>query len=94
MAVVRRRIVVRGEVQGVGFRASARRQASELGLAGLAHNASDGSVEVELQGDESAVDQMTDWLRHGPRFARVAGISVTSVDPHETDGRDDGFVID
>src|SRR5689334_13575569 len=49
-AVVRRRVVVRGLVQGVGFRASVAREAGRAGLAGFARNQGDGSVLVELEG--------------------------------------------
>jgi len=81
--------VVRGRVQGVFFRASAKKEARRLGLAGFARNLPDGSVEVEVEGDDEAVAQMVQWLRSGPEQAVVAGAEVTSVTPTG----DTGFAI-
>jgi acylphosphatase len=47
-----------GQVQGVGFRWTATRAANVLGLTGWVYNAWDGSVEMEVQGDEQSIDQM------------------------------------
>jgi acylphosphatase len=69
--------VVTGEVQGVGFRYSARARAQELGLAGWVRNLADGSVEVEAEGETGAVERMLAWLDRGPRAARVASVVVT-----------------
>ena len=88
-SVVRQRVVVRGRVQGVFFRASAKKEARRLGLAGFARNLPDGSVEVEVEGDDEAVAQMVQWLRSGPEQAVVAGAEVTSVTPTG----DTGFAI-
>lgn len=71
MAEACRRCYVRGRVQGVGFRASARRQGQALGLAVRARNLSDGSVEIIARGADPALDALCEWLRSGPRFARV-----------------------
>lgn len=72
---------MRGTVQGVGFRFNARAAAQRLGVSGFARNAADGSVEVEVEGDEASVDRMVDWLSHGPRFARVTSLDVSDVPP-------------
>jgi acylphosphatase len=74
--VVRRRVVVRGRVQGVWFRESARRRAEELGVAGWVRNHPDSSVEAELEGDAEAVAVLLDWFRHGPSGARVDDVSI------------------
>jgi acylphosphatase len=79
--MIRKRVIVRGEVQGVGFRWSARAEAERLGVAGYARNLRDGSVEAELEGPEAAVQRMLDWLHHGPRHARVEGVEVTDLEP-------------
>lgn len=71
------RAVVRGRVQGVGFRWSALRAARELGVTGWVRNRPDGAVEALLEGPASAVEQMTGWLQVGPPGARVAGVTVT-----------------
>lgn len=81
--------MVRGRVQGVFFRAGARDEARRLGLAGFARNLRDGTVEVEVEGDEAAVERMLEWLRAGPEHAVVAGVEVTEVPP----AGDDGFEI-
>jgi acylphosphatase len=65
------RFVVRGRVQGVGFRAHTRREAVALGLQGSARNLADGTVEVLAQGDVAAIEALAAWLRQGPPLARV-----------------------
>lgn len=80
-AVVRRRAVVSGEVQGVGFRANARAEARRLGAGGFARNRSDGTVEVEIEGPDATVEAMLGWLRRGPRWASVDTVTVTEVEP-------------
>ena len=80
MSVVRMHAVASGHVQGVGFRWSARAEAHRLGVTGWVRNLPDSTVETEIEGDESAVQRMLDWLRHGPAGARVDGVSVTELD--------------
>jgi acylphosphatase len=79
-AVIRRRAIVSGEVQGVGFRANARAEARRLGVGGFARNLSDGTVEVEVEGADAAVATMLRWLRRGPRWASVDTVTVTEVE--------------
>jgi acylphosphatase len=67
----RLRAVVRGEVQGVGYRWSVQRLARRLGLTGYAQNLPDGSVRVEAEGDPAQLDELEAFLRGGPRFAEV-----------------------
>lgn len=73
-----------GRVQGVGFRASTRRQAEELQLAGYVRNLDDGSVEVLAIGAEAAIVNLADWLQRGPRFARVDSLTREDLDPLPT----------
>ncbi len=68
------RFIVRGRVQGVFFRASAREQALRLGLSGRAVNLADGSVEVVACGSEEALAQLERWLHAGPPSARVESV--------------------
>ena len=77
----RRTIRVFGRVQGVFFRASARDQARRLGLAGVARNEPDGSVFVEVEGDEQALAEFVAWCHHGPPDARVERVEVTAGEP-------------
>jgi acylphosphatase len=69
-----RRWVVRGRVQGVGFRYFAQRAASSLGLTGYARNLDDGRVEVYAVGSEEKLSQLAGMLYQGPRWAEVRGV--------------------
>jgi acylphosphatase len=79
--MIRRHAVVHGEVQGVGFRYSARQKASELGLAGFVRNRADGSVEAEIEGPDAAVAAMLEWLGAGPAWARVTAVDIDELSP-------------
>ena len=70
----RLKAVVKGEVQGVGFRWAVQRQASRLGLTGYAENLPDGSVRVEAEGDPDRLDQLEAFLHQGPHWAEVAAL--------------------
>jgi acylphosphatase len=71
-----RRFRVTGRVQGVFFRASTRDVAMQLSLTGYARNRADGTVEVLACGRAGAIDELADWLQHGPRMASVTGIDA------------------
>lgn len=73
---VRRRVVVSGDVQMVGFRWSCARAAERLGVAGWVRNLPTGQVEAVVEGPPDAVEAMVEWLRRGPRLARVSGVQV------------------
>jgi acylphosphatase len=76
---VRKRAIVSGAVQGVGFRYSAVAEAERHGISGWVRNNPDGTVEAEIEGDPEAVERMLDWLRHGPPGSRVAQVVVEDV---------------
>jgi acylphosphatase len=78
-----RRVVVRGRVQGVGFRWSAMSEGNRLGLGGWVRNLADGGVEVHAQGDPSAVAALVEWLRQGPMGAVVASVVEAPALPEE-----------
>lgn len=80
-ADVGRRYRVVGSVQGVGYRAFARRTAIALGLSGSARNLADGSVEVVVVGAVAAVLAFEGALRRGPPHGSVTGLSWDEVDP-------------
>jgi acylphosphatase len=63
--------VVRGDVQGVGFRYFVQRKAQQLGLKGWVRNNEDGSVELVAEGERDALEQLKSALQEGPRMARV-----------------------
>lgn len=75
---MRRRYVVRGRVQGVGFRWFARHEALRLGLRGFARNLPDGSVEVLAEGPEDELRLFEVALGRGPRLARVDGVEASA----------------
>ncbi len=68
------RVMIRGRVQGIGFRAWAMMTALELGVEGWVRNSRDGSVEALLAGPEEVVLTMIELCRDGPSLARVEGI--------------------
>src|ERR1700684_742985 len=69
-----RRFIVRGRVQGVGFRWFVEREAHILGIAGWVRNNHDGSVEVLAQGTRDQLSGLHSRLREGPRAARVDAV--------------------
>lgn len=73
------RAVVRGEVQGVGFRDATVRRAHALGVLGWVRNGEDGTVQVHAEGPVAAVEQLLAFLREGPSPARVDGVEVERV---------------
>lgn len=76
-----RRFVVRGRVQGVGFRWFVEREAHMLGIAGWVRNNHDGSVEVLAQGTRDQLSGLHGRLREGPRAARVDAVEVSEASP-------------
>jgi DNA ligase D-like protein (predicted 3'-phosphoesterase) len=73
------RAVVRGEVQGVGFRDATVRRAGELGVLGWVRNGEDGTVQLHAEGPEAAVDELLAFLGAGPSAASVAAVDVERV---------------
>jgi acylphosphatase len=76
-----RRFVVRGRVQGVGFRWFVEREAHLLALSGWVRNNADGSVEVLAQGTRDQLLGLRSRLRQGPRAARVDDVEESEVGP-------------
>jgi acylphosphatase len=71
---MRLKAVIKGEVQGVGFRWAVQSQAGKLGLTGYAENLPDGSVRVEAEGAPDRLDQLEAFLHRGPRWAEVQSL--------------------
>ena len=84
--LVRRRLIVHGIVQGVGFRAWVWRAAEQRGLAGGAWNRLDGTVEVVLEGPPAAVDELVRLCREGPRSAAVDEVELFEEEPEGLGG--------
>ena len=73
-------VVVRGRVQGVGFRFQLVEEADGLGITGWVRNEPDGTVAAHFEGAADAVDRLVEWCREGPRYAHVEAIDVTEVE--------------
>lgn len=77
-------VYIKGRVQGVFFRAAARRAAADLNLAGWVRNMDDGRVEAVIEGKNDDVDKMIEWCRIGPPAARVDEVIIS--EEHYTGG--------
>ncbi len=76
---VARRFTIKGRVQGVFFRDSARREATALGITGYAANLPDGGVEVLACGDPDTIAKFELWLGQGPPLSRVESVDCQDV---------------
>ena len=83
---IRRRLIVRGQVQGVFFRDSTRRRAESHGVAGWAANRGDGAVEIVLEGPPDAVEAVAGFARRGPSRARVESVEEAEEEPEGLSG--------
>ena len=79
--VVRRRVVVSWQVQGVFYRDSCQQMAGRLKITGWVRNRDDGAVEAVFEGSADAVEQLIAWCRIGPRRSVVTGVRVTEEKP-------------
>jgi acylphosphatase len=79
--MIRRRVIVRGLVQGVFFRDSTRRLAQRRGVSGWVANRADGAVEAVFEGEAAAVQRLVEFSREGPRGAQVESVEVTEEEP-------------
>ncbi len=84
--MIRRRVVVHGQVQGVFFRDTTRRLAQQRGVAGWVANRWDGTVEAVFEGEEDAVERLVEFCRAGPRGAQVDSVDVTEEEPEGLSG--------
>ena len=80
------RVLVSGDVQGVGFRWWTRDAAGGLGLDGWVRNRSDGRVEAVFEGSPEAVDRAVAWCGTGPRWATVSALEVLDEPPEGVNG--------
>jgi acylphosphatase len=77
----RRRVVVQGFVQGVGFRFAVERAAGTRGVAGWVRNRPDGTVEAVFEGHPEDVEALVDFCRRGPRGSEVERVDVEAESP-------------
>lgn len=73
---IRRRVLVSGDVQGVYFRDTCRREALGAGVTGWVRNLPDGTVEAVFEGEPGSVDRLVSWAGRGPRQAIVDRVDV------------------
>lgn len=78
-----KRFIVRGRVQGVGFRWYVEREAQMLGIAGWVRNNADGSVEVLAMGTREQLAGLRSRLQQGPRASRVDNVEELEARPVE-----------
>jgi acylphosphatase len=83
---IRRRVVVRGRVHGVGFRAATLAEATRLAVAGWVRNCADGSVEAAFEGAPEAVAALIAFCERGPRHAHVSGVAAREEQPEGGQG--------
>ncbi len=81
-----RHFLVRGRVQGVGFRWFVQREASELSLSGWVRNTEEGEVELVVSGDAAGLDELRQSLEKGPRGSRVDQVLEHALAESEAEG--------
>lgn len=79
-----------GRVQGVGFRFFVQKNSEELGLTGWVRNMSDGSVTMEVQGEQASIDELVRRLQAGNFFIKVKSLDMEGREPVEDES---GFSI-
>jgi acylphosphatase len=78
--MIARRLVIRGSVQGVGYRYAMVEAARALDVAGWVRNRRDGTVEAFAQGDAAAIEAIIAWCRRGPPAARVTDVETLAIE--------------
>jgi acylphosphatase len=86
--MIRRRVIVHGRVQGVGFRYSLQQRARQRGVAGWVANRHDGAVEAIFEGEADAVEGLVRFTQEGPRGAEVKRVDVEDGEPEGLSGFD------
>jgi acylphosphatase len=76
-------LLIKGRVQGIFYRATARKIANELGITGWARNTSEGDVELMATGNQQAMDRFIAWCRRGPELAAVTDVIISKMAPAE-----------
>jgi acylphosphatase len=84
--MIRRRVIVRGRVQGVFFRETTRHLAEQAGVAGWVRNQPDGTVEAVFEGETDAVERLVEASRTGPPMAEVTDLEVIEEEPESLSG--------
>lgn len=77
------RIVIKGKVQGIFFRAEAQNLAQKLHITGWIRNNPDGSVEALAQGNPDPLAQFLEWCKQGPSGARIENVHIQFIENSE-----------
>jgi acylphosphatase len=72
-------LIIKGRVQGVFFRATAKDMADEMGVRGWVKNTEEGDVEIVASGTEEQLQKFMDWCKLGPRKAIVTDVVLTAM---------------
>ena len=83
-------LIIRGKVQGVLYRASAKKKAEELSLSGWIKNTSEGDVEAIVTGNNQQLEEFVKWCKSGPDRARVEEVYVNN---HELEDFDSFRIV-
>lgn len=78
--VIHQTILVKGKVQGVFYRASAKQKADSLNIKGFVKNLPNDQVYIEAEGNELALSEFIEWCKIGPKNAVVEKVTTTLVD--------------
>jgi len=70
------KIHITGQVQGVGFRFNAAKEASNIGIKGFVKNLTDGSVYIEAEGSREQLNAYVEWCKKGPKFSFVESVET------------------
>lgn len=70
------KIIVRGRVQGVGFRWFVQQKARKVGVSGYVKNLANGDVEIEAEGDRGRLEELIKSVKIGPTFSRVVDVII------------------
>ena len=73
-------LIISGNVQGVFFRANAKKEAIHLGLKGFARNLDNGNVEIIAEGDAMMIGEFVQFLRNSPGSSKVENIHMSQKD--------------
>jgi len=90
MGIIQFNLLISGQVQGVGYRISARNVAEGLNLTGWVRNIADGGVEIMAEGDIEPLEQLVAWAKNGPTYAQVYDVEIKQL---SATGEFTGFFI-
>ncbi len=79
-------LLIKGKVQGVFYRATAKKVADQLGVNGWIKNTKEGEVEVIATGNEEALNEFLNWCKQGPKDAKVTDVVLTTKNPEAFNG--------